>query len=79
MQTAHKPRRGFSDPTFAAGGKSDHDLAVEAIVAVMQDYRFRRLKFMKACPESITDESKVPPSLSREAEATDIIDKLFNT
>lgn len=79
MQTAHKPRRGFSDPAFCAGGKSEHDRAVEAIVSIMQDFRFRRLRFMKEHPESITDESRVPLSLSREAEATDIIDKLFNT
>jgi hypothetical protein len=31
MQTARIPRRGFSDPAFAAGGKSEHDLAVEAL------------------------------------------------
>lgn len=78
MRMVHKPRRGFSDPTFEQGGKSEHDRAVEAIVSIMQDYRMRRLRFMKSCPESITDESIVPPSLSREAEATDIISKLFD-
>jgi hypothetical protein len=49
---------------------------VEAVVAVITDFRAQRLRYMKENPASITDEDELPVSLSREAEALRIIHAL---
>ena len=44
----------------------------EQICRVMADFRMRRMREMVNCPESITDEDKLSPELSRHAEAAAI-------
>lgn len=44
----------------------------EQICRVMADFRLRRMREMVNCSESITDESKLSPELSRHAEAAAI-------
>ncbi len=50
---------------------------VAGILDIMQDYRMRRLRWMKEHPEHIGDDDAVPAELTREAEAAAIIDKLW--
>ena len=50
---------------------------VGQVVDVMQDYRVRRLRWMKEHPEHLGDDDAVPEELTREAEAAKIISLLI--
>jgi len=50
---------------------------VASVVEIMQDYRMRRLRWMKEHPEHIGDDDATPADLTREAEAAKIIAHLM--
>lgn len=51
-------------------------IRVDEVVAIMVDFRRRRLRHMLDHPEIVTDDDKMPASLTREAEAHAILREL---